>query len=137
MDELRYRMHYQLGGLGPVKIVTYRGYGSPERLYLRGRVLEDKHIPEAEKNDKLWENLLNTYKRLESDEVPFASVDSLQEEIHSFVQSVRNGTKPEVTGEDGCRALAAALRVVGSLRANWRRVHHHDGDQLTMPGIAR
>ncbi|RPJ38633.1 MAG: DUF2183 domain-containing protein, partial [Chloroflexi bacterium] len=72
MDELRYRMHYQLGGLGPVKIVTYRGYGSPERLYLRGRVLEDKRIPEAEKNDKLWDNLLNTYKRLESDEVPNA-----------------------------------------------------------------
>ena len=63
---------------------------------------------------------------LESDEIPFVAVDSLQEEICSFVNSVRSGTPPEVSGEDGCRALAAALRVVGSLQANWRRVHDHD-----------
>lgn len=72
MDELRYRMHYQLGGVGPIKIITYRGYGTPERLYLHGRVLEDKNIPAANKNDKLWENLVNMYKRAESDEVPHA-----------------------------------------------------------------
>ena len=70
------------------------------------------------------------FGQLETDEVPFAAIDSLQEEIHSFVRSVRTGTTPEVTGEDGCRALAAALRVVGSLQANWRRVHDHDRDQL-------
>jgi predicted dehydrogenase len=67
---------------------------------------------------------------LESDEVPFVASDSLQEEISSFVHAVRTGTPPEVTGEDGCRALAAALRVVGSLQANWRRVHDHDSQQL-------
>lgn len=72
MDELRYRLHNSLGGPGPVKIVPYRGYGRPDRLHLRGRVIEDKHIPEAERNDNLWENLLNMYKRLESDEVPGA-----------------------------------------------------------------
>lgn len=72
MDELRYRLNYLLGGLGPVKIIPYRGFGTPEHFYLRGRVLEDKHIPEAEKNDKLWENLLYMYQRLESDEVPHA-----------------------------------------------------------------
>ncbi len=67
---------------------------------------------------------------LESDEVPFAAGDSLQEEIRSFVHAVRTGAPPEVTGEDGCRALAAALRVVGSLQANWRRVHDHDHREL-------
>jgi predicted dehydrogenase len=63
---------------------------------------------------------------LESDEIPFVAVDSLQEEIRSFINAVRTGAPPEVTGEDGCRALAAALRVVGSLQANWRRVRDHD-----------
>jgi phosphatidate phosphatase APP1 len=72
MDEMRYRMHYALGGLGPVKILTYRSYGNEERLYVRGRVIEDRNIPEAEKNDHLWENVLNMYKRLESNEVPYA-----------------------------------------------------------------
>lgn len=72
MDKLRYRLYYSLGGPDPVKILTYRGYGRPDRFYFRGRVVEDKHIPEAEKNDNLWENLINTYKRMESDEIPFA-----------------------------------------------------------------
>lgn len=72
MDELRYRLYYALGGPGPVKIVTYRGYGRPERLFLSGRVLEDKFIPEAEENDNLWENLVYMYRRMESDEVPGA-----------------------------------------------------------------
>ncbi len=72
MDELRYRLHYALGGPGPVKIIAYRGYGTPEQLFLRGRVLEDKNIPEAERNDNLWDNIVNMYKRMESDEVPNA-----------------------------------------------------------------
>jgi phosphatidate phosphatase APP1 len=72
MDDLRYRLYYALGGPGPVKIIPYRGYGTQQRLYLRGRVLVDKHIPDAEKNDNVWENLVNMYKRLETDEVPHA-----------------------------------------------------------------
>jgi phosphatidate phosphatase APP1 len=72
MDELRYRLYYSLGGPGPIKISTYKGYGTPERMYLCGRVLEDKQIPEAEENDNLWENLLSMYKRMNSDEVPHA-----------------------------------------------------------------
>ena len=72
MDALRYRLYYALGGPGPVKIITYRGYGTPERLFLRGRVLKDKNIAEAQENDDLWENLLNTYKRMSSTEIPFA-----------------------------------------------------------------
>ena len=68
--------------------------------------------------------------------MPFDPVDSLQEEIASFVRSVRTGSRPEVTGEDGCRALAAALRVVGSLQANWRRVHDHDRDQVALRASA-
>lgn len=74
MDALRYKMKYALGGLGPVKIVPYRGYGSSKRLYLRGRVLEDQGVPEAESNDSFWENLLYMYLRIESDEVPRAKL---------------------------------------------------------------
>lgn len=72
MDDLRYRLHYQLGGPGPIKIVPYRGYGTQQQFYLRGRVIEDKHIPESERDDNLWRNLLNMYRRMESDEVPHA-----------------------------------------------------------------
>jgi predicted dehydrogenase len=63
---------------------------------------------------------------LEADEVPYLAVDSLQEEMRSFIHAVRSGEPPEVTGEDGCRALAAALRVVESLQGTWRRIREHD-----------
>jgi len=91
MDTLRYRMHYALGGLGPVKILTYRGYGTPERLYLRGRVVEDKQIPEAEKNDKFWENLLYMYRRLESDEVPHARLVARFQDMEQEVTANEEG----------------------------------------------
>jgi phosphatidate phosphatase APP1 len=91
MDELRYRLHYQLGGMGPVKIIPYRGYGTTEHLFLRGRVLEDKGIPEAEKNDKIWENLLYMYQRLESDEVPHARLLARYGSVVQEVQADEEG----------------------------------------------
>jgi phosphatidate phosphatase APP1 len=71
-DNLKYRLMYALGGPGPVKIVPYRGYGSHLKVFLKGRVLEKKGIPPAEVDDSVWENLINTFKRMESDEIPYA-----------------------------------------------------------------
>jgi phosphatidate phosphatase APP1 len=86
-DELRYRLHYALGGPGPIKVMVYRGYGTPQRFYLKGRVLEDKNIPEAGENDRLWENILNMYRRMDSTEVPHArlavSYQGQQQEVQA------------------------------------------------------
>jgi predicted dehydrogenase len=42
-------------------------------------------------------------------------VDALQEEIASFLESVRTGTSPVVTGEDGKRALETAILISRNL----------------------
>jgi len=55
-------------------IVPYRGYGTAKRLYLKGRVLEDEGISLGSAEDSTLRNLINTYKRFESDEVPGAVV---------------------------------------------------------------
>ncbi len=73
-DKLKYRLYYALGGPGPLKITPYRGFGTEEALYLKGRVLEDRGVTEATTEDSLWQNLLNTYKRLSSREAPHARV---------------------------------------------------------------
>ncbi len=73
-DALRWRFHTAMGGLGPVIIQAYTGYGTAERMYLKGRVLEDRHIQEATDRDKIWNNLVNMYKRADSHEVPHAQV---------------------------------------------------------------
>lgn len=73
-DLLKYRLRERLGGRSPISILPYRGYGRPDRFYLKGRVLEERDIGEAGDNDSLWDNLLNMYKRFKSNEIPLAKL---------------------------------------------------------------
>jgi phosphatidate phosphatase APP1 len=73
-DRLKYRLAYRFWGPDPLCIVPYRGFGTRERVVVRGRVLEEKGIRPAQDEDSVWRNLLNTYRRLQSDEVPHARV---------------------------------------------------------------
>lgn len=73
-DLLKYRLRERLGGRNSVMILPYRGYGTSERLYLRGRVLEDRGIVSAAEDDSVWDNLLNMWRRMKSNEIPYARV---------------------------------------------------------------
>ena len=55
----------------PLMIVPYLGFGNSEKLILKGRVLEDRGFT-VNKEDSSWENLVNMYRRFETDEVPNA-----------------------------------------------------------------
>src|SRR5687768_670074 len=70
----------------PVQIITYRSYGTPRRIYIKGRVVEDKGIAGAGDKDTIWNNLLNMYKRFESDEVRGARLKAqLADEAHEVI----------------------------------------------------
>jgi phosphatidate phosphatase APP1 len=56
----------------PIIILPYVSYGTPLKLTIRGRVLEDEGFRAAADADGRWRNLIQFYKRLESDEVPGA-----------------------------------------------------------------
>jgi phosphatidate phosphatase APP1 len=71
VDWFRYRRR-DTPGQGPFRVLPYRGHGTTERVYLRGRVLQGEPIPSASRHDSAWRNLLSTLRRLESDEVPAA-----------------------------------------------------------------
>jgi predicted dehydrogenase len=47
-----------------------------------------------------------------TEEIPVRKIDLLETEIHSFLQSVRNRKRPQVSGTDGRRALELALRII-------------------------
>ena len=82
-DALRFNWTKKLGLNDPVQIVPYRTYGTARRLYIKGRVLEDKKIAGPGDRDTLWNNLLNMYKRFESDEAPGARLKvKLPDEEH-------------------------------------------------------
>jgi predicted dehydrogenase len=50
-------------------------------------------------------------------EQSFDQGDALRSEIDAFLQAVRSGSQPVVTGEDGLRALATAMQITESLQA--------------------
>ncbi len=58
----------------PAIILPYLGYGTPERLALCGRVLEDEGFRPAKDSERRWRNMVEFLKRLESDEIPGARV---------------------------------------------------------------
>lgn len=73
-DELSLRLQQRLGNDKPIQIVPYLGYGTAEMIKLRGRVLRMEDITHTTDYETMWDNLLNTYRYLESDEVPYAKV---------------------------------------------------------------
>lgn len=82
-DDLRANLKRKLRLNDPVQIVPYRTYGTAQRVYIKGRVLEDKGITSAGDRDTILNNLLNMYKRFESDEVPGAVLKAiLPDEAH-------------------------------------------------------
>ena len=55
--------------------------------------------------------------RIVAEQKSFEKTDALMMEIRAFVDAVRNGMPPVVTGEDGKRALEVALAIVGSIKS--------------------
>jgi predicted dehydrogenase len=47
-----------------------------------------------------------------TEEIPVTKVDSLEAEIHSFIQSVKDRKRARVSGWDGKRALEVALQII-------------------------
>lgn len=72
LDELLWKMRKRLQHHDPLQIVTYRSYGTANRLYVKGRVLEDKGIAPSTDKESVFRNVWNMYQRFESDEVPGA-----------------------------------------------------------------
>jgi phosphatidate phosphatase APP1 len=74
VDRTREVIRDRVGVERTVRVVPYRGYGTPSRVFIRGRVLYGGMPGPATADDRWWDNLVNTYRRIESDEVPGARV---------------------------------------------------------------
>jgi phosphatidate phosphatase APP1 len=57
-----------------VELQAFRGYGTPTRLLLRGRVLRSTGLVRSRLGDSVFDNLRNMFHRFESDELPGALV---------------------------------------------------------------
>ena len=70
LDAAWRRLDSRLGLRQPRHLAAYRGYADDRGAELFGRVLAEKPRGGPDEDDRWWDNLLNTYRRFESDEVP-------------------------------------------------------------------
>ena len=94
----------------PLLIVPYLGYGTPAKLALCGRVLRDPRIARAGSAESRRRNLVEFYKRLESDEVPGARVRARFQRVETEVVA------------DGEGYFSAELAPVHGAAAGWHDV---------------
>jgi phosphatidate phosphatase APP1 len=55
-------------------VLPYFGFGNAQRIWVKGRVLDDHDFREQSGADSPWSNMVALYRRLESDEVAGAAV---------------------------------------------------------------
>ena len=72
-------------------ILPYLGYGTPSKLTVCGRVLEDEGFAPAAARDSRLRNFVHFLKRMESDEVPGAAVRACFKNIRRSTSTDREG----------------------------------------------
>lgn len=75
-DWLKYSIGSRFNSRVSPVILPYIGYGSQKFIHIKGRVLEEHGILPVKDTDRIWHNMLNTYRRFESDEIPKARVQA-------------------------------------------------------------
>lgn len=71
-DRLKYRLEERLRADQPVRIIPLAAFTYPGGAYLKGRVLHETSPITSADNDCFWDDLVDFYRRVNSNEIPFA-----------------------------------------------------------------
>ena len=76
-DRTKLKTKERFGLFNTVFIYPYRGYGNYQTAWLHGRVLEKEGIihGDTQLRDSTWQNIKKIWKRYESDEIPYTTVE--------------------------------------------------------------
>lgn len=107
----------QRKGLGTLMIMPFIGYGTPQQLVLRGRVLRDKRINPPMDSAGVLTNVVDMYKRFMSDEVPGTTVrasfgDQFSETVTDIEGFFEFRFQPGVLPPDDDHMILIPLEVV-------------------------
>ena len=108
----------------PVIILPYLGYGTPEKLTLHGRVLQDEGFPPARDAERRWRNLVAFFKRMESDVIPGARLRARLGNVEAQALTDRQGY------------FSIVLHATGA-RPGWHDVHLELVDAPEIRAIGR
>src|SRR5947208_2304998 len=73
-DRWSRRVRRQLGVARPLRIQPYRGYGTPRRVLVQARVLEDREVRPSHLRHTLVGSAIASYKRYATREIAGARV---------------------------------------------------------------
>jgi len=74
IDRVVWGFRKRFGRLGPLQIVTYRGFGTKARVVLRGRVLEASVLERSLPADSTFRSIRRMLRRFQSRELPEATL---------------------------------------------------------------
>jgi phosphatidate phosphatase APP1 len=74
IDKTRLNVKNKLGGNRDLMVMPYRGFGTQDWLWFKGRVLENQDLTPPSETSSTWQNFRNTVERLRTDELPGAEV---------------------------------------------------------------
>ena len=90
-DWIKYRIGPNLGRKNPLMIMPYLGFGSVDFIEMKGRVIVDSGVKPSRETDRVWDNLVNMYRRFESDEVPFARILARSQDVEQVFDADAEG----------------------------------------------
>ena len=110
VDRVVWGLRRRFGRLGPLQIVSYRGFGTKARVVLRGRVLEASVLERSLPADSAFKSFRRMWRRFLSHELPEATLRA------------RLGTTSQVgiTDDEGYFALPIATPSVSDT-SEWTR----------------
>jgi phosphatidate phosphatase APP1 len=112
-DHFKYRVCSRIQSAASLMIVPYMGYGSEKFVNIKGRVLQDTGVKPSKETDRIWDNLLNMYRRFESDEVPNARV------LVRF-QDIEQESRAD---EEGFFEITIHLEKTLEQEKNWQKIN--------------
>ena len=128
VDAAKEAVGERLGNRHPPRIVPYRGYGTPEQLWVTGRVLRNPPLPATSAEASTWENALATFRRFESDEVPHALVKLKAGDVELTVAADEEGFFEATLPTAGTAPMAEGWHAVEGIV-----VHPREGDAPVTP----
>lgn len=114
-DRLKLSYKWRFDRWSSLHIVPYLGYGTRESVLLQGRVLDDKPVRSRENPSRL-RNLRDNWRRIETDEVPDATVELALGDWREEVRTDGDGffhewvTEPPLPGVGPWHAARVSLR---------------------------
>jgi phosphatidate phosphatase APP1 len=108
-DEIAHEFRKRMNSDDPLQVVTYRTYGTENKLRVKGRVLKDKGIVKPTDKDTILKNLISMYKRFTTDEVPNARLKV----------SFQNRDHFAVTNDEGYFTLEINAHEPFNLQSSW------------------